>query len=64
MVASELPKLQYTPLDEIPERVDRLRKAFYEHKTRDVEFRLVQLRKLYWAYVAQARQEPVFFIFF
>lgn len=49
MVVSDLPKLKYTPVEEIPARVDRLRKSFYEHKTRDVEFRLVQLRKLYWA---------------
>ncbi|OQD90652.1 hypothetical protein PENANT_c001G09706 [Penicillium antarcticum] len=45
----ELPELQFTSLDEIPARISTTRKAFLEHKTRDVEFRLVQLRKLYWA---------------
>jgi len=49
MGASDIPKLQYTPLEEIPQRVAKVRAAFREHKTRDVEFRLVQLRKLYWA---------------
>ncbi|KAJ5598622.1 Beta-apo-4'-carotenal oxygenase [Penicillium hordei] len=44
-----LPELQFTPLDDIPERVSVTRQAFMNHKTRDVEFRLIQLRKLYWA---------------
>ncbi|KAJ5777917.1 hypothetical protein N7520_001163 [Penicillium odoratum] len=44
-----LPELQFTPLEEIPSTVSTARKAFLEHRTRDVEFRLVQLRKLYWA---------------
>ncbi|KAK9858944.1 Aldehyde dehydrogenase NAD(P)-dependent [Penicillium brevicompactum] len=46
---SNLPELKYTSLDEIPARVSTARNAFLENKTRDVEFRLVQLRKLYWA---------------
>ncbi|KAJ5224466.1 Beta-apo-4'-carotenal oxygenase [Penicillium citrinum] len=45
----QLPELQFTPLEEIPQRVSTVRKTFLEHKTRDVEFRLVQLRKLWWA---------------
>lgn len=45
----QLPELQFTPLEDIPGRASNARKAFLEHKTRDVEFRLVQLRKLYWA---------------
>ncbi|KAF9891947.1 hypothetical protein FE257_002910 [Aspergillus nanangensis] len=49
MVTSEIPPLQFTPTEEIQERISTLRKTFFEHKTRDVEFRLVQLRKLYWA---------------
>ncbi|KAJ5638077.1 hypothetical protein N7490_007956 [Penicillium lividum] len=44
-----LPELQFTPLEEIPSTASTARKAFLEHRTRDVEFRLVQLRKLYWA---------------
>lgn len=51
MGASEIPPLQFTPTEEIQGRVATLRKTFFEHKTRDIEFRLVQLRKLYWAYV-------------
>ena len=45
----ELPEFKATSIDEIPARVSTARKAFNEHKTRDLEFRLVQLRKLYWA---------------
>ncbi|KAJ5662369.1 Beta-apo-4'-carotenal oxygenase [Penicillium maclennaniae] len=45
----QVPELQYTSLEEIPERISTARKAFLEHRTRDVEFRLVQLRKFYWA---------------
>ncbi|KAJ6135383.1 Beta-apo-4'-carotenal oxygenase [Penicillium capsulatum] len=44
-----IPDLQFTSLEDIPARIALARKAFLEHKTRDVEFRLVQLRKLYWA---------------
>lgn len=44
-----IPDLQFTSLEDIPARIATARKAFLEHKTRDVEFRLVQLRKLYWA---------------
>ncbi|KAI9373829.1 Aldehyde/histidinol dehydrogenase [Aspergillus egyptiacus] len=49
MGTTDIPELQYTPIEEIQERVARLKRTFLEHKTRDVEFRLVQLRKLYWA---------------
>ncbi|EAW10774.1 hexadecenal dehydrogenase [Aspergillus clavatus NRRL 1] len=49
MGASNIPDLQFTPIEVIQERASTLRKTFLEHKTRDVEFRLKQLRKLYWA---------------
>ncbi|KAL3461434.1 Aldehyde/histidinol dehydrogenase [Aspergillus heterothallicus] len=49
MGASNIPELQYTPIEEIQESVARVKRTFLEHKTRDVEFRLIQLRKLYWA---------------
>ncbi|PYH87477.1 aldehyde dehydrogenase [Aspergillus ellipticus CBS 707.79] len=49
MGAIELPAIQYTPVEEIAARAARARQTFNEHKTRDVEYRLVQLRKLYWA---------------
>lgn len=45
----QLPELQFTSLEEIPSRISTAQKAFLGHRTRDVEFRLVQLRKLYWA---------------
>lgn len=45
----QVPELQFTPLEEIPARISAAQKAFLTHRTRDVEFRLVQLRKLYWA---------------
>ncbi|KXG53069.1 Aldehyde dehydrogenase NAD(P)-dependent [Penicillium griseofulvum] len=45
----DLPEFKATSLEEIPARVSTVRKTFYENKTRDLEFRLVQLRKLYWA---------------
>lgn len=38
-----------TPVDEIPKIVARVRNTFFTHKTRPIEFRLKQLRKLYWA---------------
>ncbi|CRL21076.1 Aldehyde dehydrogenase NAD(P)-dependent [Penicillium camemberti] len=44
-----LPEFRATSLEEIPARISTVREAFNEHKTRDLEFRLVQLRKLYWA---------------
>ncbi|KAL5340492.1 Aldehyde/histidinol dehydrogenase [Aspergillus crustosus] len=49
MGAIDIPELQYTPIEEIQERAARVKQTFLEHKTRDVEFRLTQLRKLYWA---------------
>jgi beta-apo-4'-carotenal oxygenase len=45
----EIPALQATPVQEIHDKVAKVRATFFEHKTRPVEFRLVQLRKLYWA---------------
>lgn len=44
-----VPQFENTPVEEIPTIVARLRKAFFTHKTRPVEYRLKQLRKLYWA---------------
>lgn len=44
-----IPQLSFTSHDDITHRISTLRKTFLQHKTRDVQFRLVQLRKLYWA---------------
>lgn len=49
MGVSDIPKLEHTPVEQISAQVEKTRQSFLEHKTRNVEFRLVQLRKLYWA---------------
>ena len=46
-----VPELVETPVEDVSKGVAELKNTFYEGKTRPVEFRLVQLRKLYWAYV-------------
>lgn len=48
-MAVDIPELQFTPVEDISKRVGKVRAAFHEHQTRSVEYRLVQLRKLYWA---------------
>lgn len=45
----ELPDFENTQIDTIGSTVDRLRQTFWSAKTRDVKFRIKQLRKLYWA---------------
>ncbi|KAF2634249.1 aldehyde dehydrogenase [Massarina eburnea CBS 473.64] len=45
----ELPPFEHTSLDTLATVGDTLRASFLSHKTRPIEFRLVQLRKLYWA---------------
>lgn len=49
--ASVIPTFQTTPLDEIPAKVSFLRTTYKTGRTKDIQFRLVQLRKLYWAIV-------------
>ena len=41
-------ELQSTPVDAIPGIVNDVRTAFHTQKTKPLEFRKVQLRKLYW----------------
>ncbi|CCH41136.1 putative fatty aldehyde dehydrogenase [Wickerhamomyces ciferrii] len=41
--------LDYTPLEEIPKHVNALKKSFRQQKTSSIEFRLNQLRALYYA---------------
>lgn len=41
---------QYTPVDSIPKIASSLRTTFASNKTKPLEYRLTQLRKLYWAY--------------
>ncbi|KAF2732843.1 aldehyde dehydrogenase [Polyplosphaeria fusca] len=45
---AQLPPFEHTPLDSIASTVKGIRTSFLSHKTRPLEFRLVQLRKLYW----------------
>lgn len=37
-----------TPVDSIPETIARLRKSFQSGRTRPIEWRKLQLRKLWW----------------
>ena len=48
-----IPPLDYTPVDAIPTITKNLRATFNTHKTRPIDFRLAQLRKLYWRLVRQ-----------
>lgn len=52
---TSIPPLEFTPLDVIPGVVERVSNSFLSHKTRPLEWRLLQLRKLYWAYVLHLR---------
>ncbi|GIC93057.1 uncharacterized protein Aud_009536 [Aspergillus udagawae] len=49
MMGGQIPELQFSSLETISACISTTRKSFLEHRSRDVEFRLVQLRKLYWA---------------
>ncbi|KAI5861269.1 aldehyde dehydrogenase [Durotheca rogersii] len=48
MASSIESAFEATPLDAIPKIVATARDSFQSQKTKDVEWRLVQLRKLYW----------------
>ena len=43
-------ELQYTPADAIPAIAREVRLSFASQKTKPIEWRLKQLRKLYWGY--------------
>ncbi|KAI8625699.1 aldehyde dehydrogenase [Xylariaceae sp. FL1651] len=45
---TKVPAFETTPLDEIASHAASARAAYASQKTKDVEWRLVQLRKLYW----------------
>ncbi|KAI3326269.1 aldehyde dehydrogenase [Xylariaceae sp. AK1471] len=45
---TKVPAFEATPLDEISQYAASTRAAYASQKTKDVEWRLVQLRKLYW----------------
>ena len=47
-MSTEIRKLTFTPEKDIPGVAAAVRTTFHTHKTKPVEYRLVQLRKLYW----------------
>ncbi|EXJ73293.1 aldehyde dehydrogenase (NAD(P)+) [Cladophialophora psammophila CBS 110553] len=49
MTSVQIPPFTTTPVEQIPSIVSRLRSTFFSQKTRPAEFRIKQLRKLYWA---------------
>ena len=56
MTLIKLPEFSNTPADQIPDIVSRVRKTFHSQKTRPAEFRLKQLRKLYWTIVDHEKE--------
>ena len=58
MTSVKLPNFENTSVEEIPSIVSRLRKTFISQKTRPTDFRIKQLRKLYWA-IADHEKELV-----
>ncbi|OTB08990.1 hypothetical protein M426DRAFT_316281 [Hypoxylon sp. CI-4A] len=44
----KIPAFEATPIDDIPKIAATARDSYRSQKTKDVEWRLVQLRKLYW----------------
>ena len=58
MTSIKLPNFENTSVEEIPFLVSRLRKTFISQKTRPTDFRIKQLRKLYWA-IADHEKELV-----
>lgn len=47
-MAAMIPDFANTPVQAIPHLVNELRTSFNAQKTKPLEYRLVQLRKLYW----------------
>lgn len=47
-MASQVPQFKHTEVSAIPSIVNQARVTFNTQKTKPIDFRLVQLRKLYW----------------
>ncbi|KAI9797050.1 MAG: hypothetical protein M1825_006271 [Sarcosagium campestre] len=47
-MSSSIPQFSHTSVESIPGIVDLARSTFEAHATRSIQYRLVQLRKLYW----------------
>jgi hypothetical protein len=56
IMGDHIPNLQFSSLGAISACISTTRESFLVHRTRDVEFRLIQLRKLYWACVIDPLQ--------
>ena len=50
MADSKIPPFEHTPMGDIAPTCAKVRATFLSHKTRPLEFRIQQLRKLYWAF--------------
>ncbi|USW49263.1 Putative aldehyde dehydrogenase NAD(P)-dependent, aldehyde/histidinol dehydrogenase [Septoria linicola] len=48
LTMNEIPELTYTPVDDVSRRHQRVVDKFHTHETRPIEYRLKQLRSLYW----------------
>lgn len=46
---SLVPDFVHSPADSIPHTASKIRATFATHKTKPIQWRLTQLRKLYWA---------------
>lgn len=53
---SSIAPFEHTPIESIPSNVAGLRTTFNTHRTKDVQYRLRQLRKMYWGVVDLAPQ--------
>ena len=45
---STIPDFKHTPIEELSKISGKLRATYNQHKTKPIEFRLIQLRKLWW----------------
>jgi beta-apo-4'-carotenal oxygenase len=48
LTMNDLPQFTHTPVDSIKGVHDRVKNQFHSHATRTLEYRLKQLRSLYW----------------
>lgn len=47
---AELAPFEHTPMDDIAPMCAKVRASFLSHKTKPLEYRIQQLRKLYWGF--------------
>ncbi len=56
---AKLPEFKHTDVDAIPALCKEVRTSFLTHKSRSLEWRLTQLRKLYWGYVISIHESSI-----